>query len=255
MVENKYNTSDFVEFIKNQEQNYNFNPKNKSNNSEILEKLYHVEQFKDGKIDVTNISRYKAEIEAQNYLLSVKKLYNMPEEEILETRTNLQYWKEKLENERFHIFLKAIGSNEDPDLVGSAYSRYLGEAGIMIDGAIDLLERLEKEYFLCLITNGIANIQRERIRRTDTARFFRKIFISQEIGYAKPDKRFFDYVLTSLGTDKESCIVIGDSLTSDIQGALNAGIESVYISFDGKQSDKATWTVYSYDELVRLLED
>ena len=162
---------------------------------------------------------------------------------------------EKLENERFHIFLKAIGSNEDPDLVGSAYSRYLGEAGIMIDGAIDLLERLEKEYHLCLITNGIANIQRERIRRTDTARFFRKIFISQEIGYAKPDKRFFDYVLTSLGTDKESCIVIGDSLTSDIQGALNAGIESVYISFDGKQSDKATWTVSSYDELVRLLED
>ena len=125
----------------------------------------------------------------------------------------------------------------------------------MIDGAIDLLERLEKEYHLCLITNGIANIQRERIRRTDTTRFFRKIFISQEIGYAKPDKRFFDYVLATLGTDKENCIVIGDSLTSDIQGALNAGIESVYISFDGKQSDKATWSVSSYDELVRLLED
>ncbi|PAY33692.1 hypothetical protein A8C35_07475 [Ligilactobacillus salivarius] len=74
--------------------------KNRPTISEILEELYHVEQFKDGKIDVTNISRYKAEIEAQNYLLSVKKLYNIPEEEILETKANLQYWKEKLENER-----------------------------------------------------------------------------------------------------------------------------------------------------------
>ena len=59
----------------------------------MLEELYHVEQFKDGKIDVTNISRYKAEIEAQNYLLSIKKL------------SNLQYWKEKLENERKKNYL------------------------------------------------------------------------------------------------------------------------------------------------------
>ena len=59
----------------------------------------------DGKIDVINISRYKAEIEAQNYLLSVKKLYNTPEEEILETKANLQYRKEKLENERKKNYL------------------------------------------------------------------------------------------------------------------------------------------------------
>lgn len=79
--------------------------KNRSTISEILEKLYHVEQFKDGKIDITNISRYKAEIETQNYLLSVKKLYNTPEEEILETKANLQYRKEKLENERKKNYL------------------------------------------------------------------------------------------------------------------------------------------------------
>ena len=79
--------------------------KNRPTISEILEKLYHIEQFKDGKIDVTNISRYKAEIEAQNYLLSVKKLYNTPEEEILETKANLQYRKEKLENERKKNYL------------------------------------------------------------------------------------------------------------------------------------------------------
>lgn len=74
--------------------------KNKPTISEVLEELYHVKQFRDGKIDLTNVSRYKAEIEAQNYLLSVKKLYNIPKEEILETKANLQYWKERLKNEK-----------------------------------------------------------------------------------------------------------------------------------------------------------
>ena len=159
-----------------------------------------------------------------------------------------------LENERFRIFLREIGRNEDPDTVGEEYSRFLGEEGIMIDGAVRLLENLKDRYTLCLITNGIANIQRERIRRTDTARFFHRIFISHEIGYAKPDKRFFDYVLSSLNAAASSCLVIGDSLTSDIQGALNAGIDSVYLSFDGNKSDKATWSVSSYDELLKLLD-
>ena len=68
--------------------------------SEVLEELYNVKQFRDGKIDLTNVSRYKAEIEAQNYLLSVKNLYNIPKEEILETKANLQYWKERLKNEK-----------------------------------------------------------------------------------------------------------------------------------------------------------
>ena len=74
--------------------------KNKPTISEVLEELYHVKQFRDGKIDLTNVSRYKAEIEAQNYLLSVKNLYNIPKEESLETKANLQYWKERLKNEK-----------------------------------------------------------------------------------------------------------------------------------------------------------
>lgn len=60
--------------------------------------MYHIEQFKNGEID-DDISKYKAEIEAQNYLLSVEKMYNIPRREIEETKRNLNYWKGKLENE------------------------------------------------------------------------------------------------------------------------------------------------------------
>lgn len=71
---------------------------NKPTISEVLEELYHIEQFKNGEID-DDISKYKAEIEAQNYLLSVEKMYNIPRREIEETKRNLNYWKGKLENE------------------------------------------------------------------------------------------------------------------------------------------------------------
>ncbi len=71
---------------------------NKPTISEVLEELYHIEQFKNGEID-DDISKYKAEIEAQNYLLSVEKMYNIPRREMEETKRNLNYWKGKLENE------------------------------------------------------------------------------------------------------------------------------------------------------------
>ena len=162
---------------------------------------------------------------------------------------------ETLETERFRLFTEAAGLSYDAAAMGTDYSQMLGEAGIMIPGAISLLETLTKEYSLSLITNGIASVQKARIRGTDTGRFFDHVFISQEIGYAKPDSRFFSHVLSVLDTCPEQCLVIGDSLTSDIKGAANAGIDSVFISFDGKTSEEATWSVASYEELLKLLDD
>ncbi len=71
---------------------------NKPTISEVLEELYHIEQFKNGEIG-DDISKYKAEIEAQNYLLSVEKMYNIPKEQTEETKRNLEYWEGKLKNE------------------------------------------------------------------------------------------------------------------------------------------------------------
>lgn len=160
---------------------------------------------------------------------------------------------EELEPARFRMFFEAIGIAEDPIEAGRLYSKYLGEEGIMLPGAIELLEKLYGRYSLSIVTNGIADVQRERIRRSDTGRFFDNVFISQEIGFSKPDPRFFSFVLNALGAEKESCLVIGDSLTSDIKGARDSGIDSVYISFSGDSTDEATYCVSSYDGLMKLL--
>ena len=84
-------------------------------------------------------------------------------------------------------------------------------------------------------------------------KYFSHIFVSEEIGVQKPDKRFFDHVLSVLGLLPSDCLVIGDSEKSDIQGALNAGIESVYFSLKGKSSDKADHNAHSFDELAAII--
>ena len=160
---------------------------------------------------------------------------------------------EELEPLRFQLFFDRIGNNADSTEAGNEYARLLGENGILIDGAREFLDEVRERYHLEIITNGIARVQKARFRGTDTLHYFENIFISQEIGYAKPDKRFFDFVISTLGADKESCLVIGDSLTSDIKGAVNSGLDSVYISFSGNKSEEAQWSVSSYTELLSLL--
>ena len=159
---------------------------------------------------------------------------------------------EALESERFRLFFQRADINENPVEAGNLYSTYPGEEGIMLPGAVEFLESLSS-FDLSLITNGIARVQKERIKRTNTARFFSHIFISQEIGWAKPDPRFFDYVLSTLHTEKEKCVVIGDSLTSDIKGANNAGIASIFFSPSGKKAETATYSATSYGEIIEIL--
>lgn len=75
--------------------------------SEVLEELYHAEQWKDGRLVDEPVSKIKAEIEAQNYLLSVSKRYNIPRNEIEQTKNNLKYWKEELKNMKIKAITQA----------------------------------------------------------------------------------------------------------------------------------------------------
>ena len=161
--------------------------------------------------------------------------------------------QEKLKGERFRILFDKLSIKGDAEEAGDLYVDYLAEAGIMIDGAINFLESI-KDREMAIITNGIAKTQHGRFDRTNTKRFFKEIFISQEMRVAKPDKAFFDIVLDTIKKAPEECIVIGDSEKSDIQGAINANIDSIFINFDGKISEKATYSVSSYEDLFELLK-
>ncbi len=161
--------------------------------------------------------------------------------------------QDTIKSKRFDDFFQSIGMNISGEEAGNYYVDRLSENGIMIDGAIGLLDSLKGRHNLYIITNGIAKTQHGRIDGTGTREYYRRIFISTEMGVQKPDKAFFDIVMEEEKLDPHRTIVIGDSEKSDIKGAANAGLKSIFISFNGEKSDMADYCVSSYQELYDLI--
>lgn len=97
------------------------------------------------------------------------------------------------------------------------------------------MRELSGKYRVFIVTNGIAFVQHGRLDDCEFTPYFEKMYVSEETGFAKPDKRYFDYVLADIGdSDLTSYLVVGDSLSSDIKGAMNAGIDAVWVNPDEK---------------------
>ena len=147
--------------------------------------------------------------------------------------------KPELKRTRFKKFFEAIGfeCDEEPLTVNEHYLSLLGEGGNTLEGAVDTVKKLyEDGYELYIITNGIAATQAKRLNRSGLLPYINEVFVSETIGYQKPRKEYFDAVLNNIKEkDKEKILVIGDSLTSDIQGAMNAGLPCCWLNRYGKE--------------------
>lgn len=170
---------------------------------------------------------------------------------------------ERLKVERFRLWLDWYRQTErtdtraiTPERMRDAYVVALGKQADLIPDAEMVCRTLSARYpHMYVITNGIGEIQRARFAKTPILRYFRDLFISGEIGYAKPDTRFFDAVLAKTGVaDKRTVLVIGDSLTSDMAGAIASGLDCCYLSPIGAAPDlPVTYTIHSLAELCALL--
>ena len=124
-------------------------------------------------------------------------------------------------------------------------------------GAKELLEQLDGNYELAIASNGPVAEQRPRLVNAGLSRFFSRFFISEELDVNKPDKRFFDIIFENIeNKDKSSILIVGDDLTSDVQGAINAGIDSCWFNKKGKENSlgiQPTITIYSLEELLAYL--
>ena len=142
--------------------------------------------------------------------------------------------KARLSVGRFARFFAEKGIDGDPALLNALYFSKLCRTGYLLDGAAEFLARLKERGRVFLITNGTPAAQHGRRAAPAILSLFDGIFVSGEIASAKPDPRFFGYVLSAVGAAREDCIVIGDSLTSDIAGANAAGIYSVWYAPQGE---------------------
>lgn len=164
--------------------------------------------------------------------------------------------REKLKTQRFAEFLDYLDSDikQTPAEIADGYVKLLAKQQHLIDGANELCEYLYGKYKLYIITNGISFVQHSRFDTSPISGYFERIFISDEMGTAKPERAFFDKVEEYIGSDDVSeYLVIGDSLSSDIQGAVNFGCDSVWVSSDGKSDERPTYTVKDLNAICDIL--
>lgn len=181
-------------------------------------------------------------------------------------RINRQVWHDfeagslaqaDLNQRRFDAFVSALDLKDDPAVFAQRYVNYLGQGAELIDGARELINGLTGRYRLAIITNGLKEVQRSRLALCGLGDYFEVVIISDEIGVAKPAAEIFDAAFAAMGRpSKAETLIIGDSLSSDIAGGRNYGIDTCWYNphdFDRSKVEAITYKVATLDELGDLL--
>lgn len=176
---------------------------------------------------------------------------------------NQAVWKEfedgkltsiQLRIERFARLFARTGLSVDPESFSRRYLINLGSCSELIEGAEETIAALRDKYRLGLVTNGLSDVQRPRLAGSPLAQAFEVLAISEEIGAAKPDPRFFDTVFAQMGhPDESEVLVIGDSVSSDIQGAFNYGLDACRFNPRGLPADPRFPVVKEIRDLRELI--
>ncbi|MBO7746743.1 YjjG family noncanonical pyrimidine nucleotidase [Paenibacillus sp. MWE-103] len=136
------------------------------------------------------------------------------------------------------------------------YRELLGSGSqLLIDGALEVCQRLSASNRLFIITNGITHTQIKRLKQAGLYDFFEDIFDSQSIGFQKPSKHFFDHVISRIKDfDRTEALVIGDSLNTDIKGGLQSGMDTCWVNRRLQKSPADIQSTYTITSLVELFD-
>ena len=136
---------------------------------------------------------------------------------------------------RFGVLFEKLGMEVDAPKCAKIYEKNLSTGHWFLPGAEEAVDSLHKKYRLFLASNGTAVVQKGRMTSANLYRFFEKVFVSQEIGHNKPSKAYFDACFAQIPDfDPEKAMIVGDSLSSDIKGGINAGIKTVWVNPEHK---------------------
>lgn len=158
---------------------------------------------------------------------------------------------------RFAVLFRELGMTVDPAQCARAYESNLGIGHYFLPGGEEAVKSLHKKYRLFLASNGTASVQHGRLTSAGLYPYFEKVFISQEMGYNKPAREYFECCFANIpGFDPRKAVMVGDSLTSDILGGKNAGLVTVWVNPEGKDwgEIRPDYEIRSITELEGLLE-
>ena len=177
--------------------------------------------------------------------LTMRSVDVSPSDEVFATydRLNQALWRRveagdispnEVKVRRFEQLLDELGVDGDADEMGATFVQALTDHGELYSGARELLDGLLGRARLAMVTNGIGPVQRGRLLRLDIGRYFETVSISGELSMNKPAASIFDHTLLELGVaDRSSVVMVGDSLSSDIAGGINAGIDTIWFNPHG----------------------
>jgi len=166
--------------------------------------------------------------------------------------------QDQLKHSRFQNYFDHINFDFDGLTANGIYLKYIVQFPSYVDGVEELLKQVHASgYKLSIVTNGMKEVQRPRIKKCNWEEYFDHIFVSDEMGIAKPQVAFFDHCLeVSDHPDKSNILVIGDTLESDILGANRAGIKSCWMNPENKIAPpdiKPDYQIRSLHDLFKII--
>lgn len=162
---------------------------------------------------------------------------------------------ERLKVKRFDVLSEAVNTPYDPYEFSKRYLANLAKCPYLIDGAKQIIQTLSENFDLAIITNGLKEVQRPRFEKSTIHPYISEIIISEEVGAAKPNTEIFDIAFEKMNAPaKHEVLMIGDSLTSDIQGGKNYGIDTCWFNPERKPSDQPLTSTFEIQELSELLK-
>ena len=218
-------------------------------------------------LDDTILDFHQAEANAVSKTLA--QLGIEPEESIIRrySQINAGRWellerglisREEVLTSRFEMLFGELGVERSGVEAQKIYEGLLGRGHWFMPGAEALLKELYGKYRLFVVSNGNLSVQDSRIASAAIAVYYEEIYVSQREGYDKPRKQFFAATISrNPGFERERAIIVGDSLTSDIQGGINAGIKTCWYDPRGKtprEDIRPDYRITALDQLPALLE-
>lgn len=165
--------------------------------------------------------------------------------------------RETVLTRRFELLFAELKLAQDAQQTEDIYRCYLGVGHYFVDGAVEILEYLAPKYDLYLASNGVAATQYSRLESAQIGHFFKDIFISEVTGHHKPEKEYFDYCFAHMPDfSRETTLMIGDSLTSDVLGGKNAGVATCWFNPNrrpGRPDIVPDYEIHSLEELKAIL--
>lgn len=218
-------------------------------------------------VDDTLLDFHAAEDQALRKLFASENMALTPEMKTAYQKMNLGLWEEfekgqitrqQVTENRFGRLFQQFGIAVDSSALEQRYRSFLNEGHQLLGNSRQIIADLAQKADLYVVTNGVSKTQYRRLTDAQLLPYFKDIFVSEDTGYQKPMPEYFDYVFRRIPHfTKEETVIIGDSLTSDIKGGANVGIDSIWLN-PGKKALMAgitpTYEISRLEELYQILE-